>query len=80
MYEKQNKHYVLNVFPERYVRNVIFRFLACHRPEVFYQFFSIAPAQDNAFSCLHGRKKLEEIRIRFSLSIFVLLRRHRKSS
>ena len=27
MYEKQNKHYAFNVFPERNVRNVIFRFL-----------------------------------------------------
>ena len=27
MYEKQNKHYTFNVFPERNVRKVIFRFL-----------------------------------------------------
>ena len=31
-------------------------------------------------SLLHSRKKLEEIRICFYLGMFVLLRRHRKSS
>ena len=27
MYENQNKHYAFNVFPERYVLNVIFHFV-----------------------------------------------------
>ena len=52
MYEKQNKQYAFNVFPERHI----------------------------SFCCLHSRKKLEDIRICFSSGMFVLLRRHRKSS
>ena len=43
MNEKQNKHYPFNVFPERNVRNVIFRFCLHDRKKVeeicfsFYQ-------------------------------------------
>ena len=35
MYEKQNKHYAFNVFPEHNVQNVIFRFLFIYAKEEF---------------------------------------------
>ena len=45
-----------------------------------YAFFFQSVTSEMYFvSCLHGRKKLEEIRICFSSGMFVLLRRHHKS-
>ena len=42
-------------------------------------FFQSVISEMYFVSCLHGRKKLEEIRICFSSGMFVLLQRHRKS-
>ena len=54
MYENQNKHYAINVFSERNVRNVIFLFL-------FTRFFSSFSTGNIA--CDHyAREKGEEIR------------------